>query len=209
MPDNQTIDKATIVNWALADIGQPANFSIDTETNLGGIVARVWPRVVDRCFYLHDWSFCRRTTKLTRQNDAPENGWRYGFDLPGDRLGDPLKLMSRIVRSDGDPLRNYDIEGDTVFADEPDVWARCKVYRDPETWDPGFRACFVTALAGYLAVPILQDTDLKEAQLREAFGTPSEGGAGGLFGRLVAQYRAGSPVASPLLRNDPLTDARW
>lgn len=208
MPD-QAIDKATIVNWALADLGQPANFSIDAETRLGGIVDRVWPRAVDHCFYLADWSFARRTNKLSRQAAEPENGWRYGFDLPGDRLGEPLKAMRSIVRSQGEPLRNYDIEGDTLFADEPDVWTRCKVYRDPLAWDPGFRTCFVTALAGYLAVPVLQNEDLRDTYMKAAFGTPSEGGAGGSFGRLVAQHRAGKPVGSPLLAADPLTAARW
>lgn len=206
---DQPIDKATMVNWALADLGQKGTFSIDEATSLGSIVARVWPRVVDRSFGLADWSFCRLTTKLTRLSAEPENGWKFGFALPGDRLGEPLKVMPRIHRGDGDPLRNFDIEGNTLYADVPEVWARCKVERDPETWDPTFRACFITALAGYLAVPVLQDTDLRNEYLAAAFGTPSEGGAGGQFGRLIAQHRAAKPVSSPLLRSDPLTDARY
>ncbi len=209
MPDSQPVDRATIVNWALTDLGQKAEFQLDAQTSLGGIVARVWPRCRDHCFMLADWSFCRRTTKLMRQSATPENGWRYGFALPGDRLGEPLKVMRTIVRSKGEPLRDFDIEGDTLYADEPDVWARCKVEVDPESWDPGFRTCFVTALAGFLAVPILQDTGLRDEHLEKAFGPPSQGGAGGMFGRVIAQHLAGKPIGRPLLDGDPLSTSRW
>lgn len=206
---DQAVDKPTIVNWALADLGQPANYSVDSETRLGGLVDRVWDRTVYHCFFLTDWNFCRQTSKLSRRDATPETGWRWGFDLPGDRLGDPLKVMRTIDRSRGDPLRAFDIEGDVLYADEPDVWARVKVWREPDTWDPGFLTCFTKALAGYLAVPVLQDEDLRDGYLRAAFGTPSEGGAGGMFGRLIAQHRATVPLGSPLLNSDPLTAARW
>ena len=50
-----------------------------------------------------------------------------------------------------------------------------------------FRSAFVTALGGYLAMPVWQDADLRNDKMVEAFGTPSREGTGGLFGRLMAQ----------------------
>lgn len=206
MTGEQTIDKPTLVNWALTEIGLPASYSTDGETSFGGQVDRVWQRVLDRCFGLHDWSFCRRTLKLVRHAAKPANGWPYGFDLPGDRIGPPLKVLCSA--DERDVLRHYDIEGDAVFARQKDVWARCKVALAPDAWDGGFRDAFVTALAAELAVPTMQDIELRNELRRDAFGTASEGMTGGKFGRLIAQDRAGAGVGSPLLRDDPLTAAR-
>ncbi|YBV97530.1 hypothetical protein M1D80_11815 [Phyllobacteriaceae bacterium JZ32] len=204
----QTVDKATVVNWALPKLGLAPVYTIDSETELGGTVDLIWPHVIAECFSVHDWSFCRRTVKLDRHARAPENGWRYGFDLPGDRIGEPLKVL-RCAGAREEILRNYTLEGGSLYADEPYAWARCRLAVEPETWDIGFRSVFVIALASALAVPLIQDKDLADTLYAEAFGTPSQGGTGGKFGRLIAQNRASEPLGSPMLRDDPLTSARW
>lgn len=205
MADSE-IDKATIVNWALIDLGQPASFSIDEESELGGIVDNVWQRLVDHTFGLADWTFCRRTAKLNRREATPVTGYAFAFDLPGDKVGDPLKLSSDPKFRQ--PVREFYLEGLQVHSDEAQIYARCRVLVDPVAWDPAFRAAFVTALAGYLAIPVLQDSDMAEDKKKAAFGTPSQGGAGGEFGRLIAQNRASSPIGSPFGGNDVLVDVR-
>ena len=200
----EIIDKPTIVNMALVDLGHPPAYSTDDETTLGGTVDRAWQLCVDHCAGLHDWTDFRRTTRLAPHSATPENGWTYGFDLPGDRLGPPLKVL-RSAGACEDPLRDYALEGGSLYANEPAVWARCKVYRDPKYWDGAWRAAFVKALASYLAVPLQQDFEARAEYWRVAFGSPSERGVGGMFGRLIAQDRAASPVASPMHRQDPLT----
>lgn len=205
MPETE-LDKPMIVNWALAELGLKPKFSIDEDTQLGGTVDIFWPRAEARCFGLHDWTFCRRTSQLTRQDATPQTGYAYGFDLPGDRLGEPLKVLSD-PRCET-PVREYRIEGKSLFADEAAVYAVCKVRLDPRDWDIQFADCFAVCLAGYLAIPMLQDIDMAAAKEKQAFGTASEGGTGGMFGRLIAQHRSGSPLGSNLLRNDPLTAGR-
>jgi len=189
------IDKAMIVNWALTELGLAPNFSIDEDTKLGGLVDIFWPRAEARTFGLHDWTFCRQTFLLTRQAATPVTGWTYGFDLPGDILGPPLKLTSDPHCEV--PLRDFAIEGTTVFANEPVVYARCKQVLDPAAWPPQFADGFATLLASYLAIPLTQDADLKADKEAAAIGTPATGGAGGIFGRMIAQDRAASPVGSP------------
>ena len=201
------ITRAMIVNWALIDLGHPASFTDDANDQLGGIVDLVWPRVVERTFGLHDWTFCRRTTKLVRLDETPQTGWKHAFTLPGDRIGDPLKLLPDPRREA--PLRDFQIEGDEVHANVAEIWARCRVNVDPRYWDPAFRAAFVTALASALAVPLMQDEDTAATLHAKAFGSPSQGGAGGEFWRLIAQNLASSPVGSPLTGYNVLVDARW
>lgn len=201
------ITKAILVNQALIDLGQPANFSISEESGLGGIIDTVWPGVVDETFGLHDWTFCRKTFKLSRHEESPESGWTYAFNLPGEKVGDPLAILIDPRRDT--VLREYYLEGTEVHCEKDAIWARCRVLVDPRYWDPAFRAAFRKALAAELAIPLLQDVDLKNDLRKEAFGTPSEGMTGGKFGRLIAQNRAASPVAAPLYEDDPLTNARW
>ena len=204
-PDAAELDKPTIVNWSLAELGLAANFTVDDHSRIGGVVAIFWPRAIARCFGLHDWTFCRRTAELTRLVDAPQTGYRYGFELPGDRLGEPVKLLSDPRNET--PIRDFRIEGDTLSCDSPAAYAVCKVMVDPRRWDWQFADCFAVALAACLAIPLTQDAELAAEKEKRAFGTPSEGGAGGMFGRLIAQNRGAHPVGSPLLRNDPLTVA--
>lgn len=193
------IDKAMIVNWALVELGLAPNFSIDEQTKLGGLVDIFWPRALARSFGLHDWTFCRQTFLMTRQEATPVTGYTYGFDLPGGIIGPPLKLTSDARCTV--PLRNFALEGKTVFCNEPVAYARCKVALDPVAWPPQFADGFATLLASYLAIPLTQDADLKADKEAAAIGTPSTGGSGGILGRFIAQDRAGSPVSEPAVSN--------
>lgn len=203
-----TIDKATIINQALTDIGAGPMFSIDDGTDKAEAIASVWPVVVDRAFGLHDWSFARRTYQLSRLAGTPINGWRYGFTLPENRIGSPLKIMDRAGSSPR-PLRDFAIEEATLFCNVETAWALVKVAVDPDYWPAEFRAAFVLALGAYLAVPIWQDENMRDAKLQEAFGTPSQGGSGGWFGRLMAQDKASQPVGEPIGDDEPVTNARF
>ncbi|QFS98887.1 hypothetical protein FIV06_15775 [Labrenzia sp. THAF191b] len=200
------IDKAAIVNMALSEIGHFTTFTQDDDPDLADAVNQSWQRAIDRCVSLHDWKDFRRTRKLERLTEPPETGWAYAHSLPGDRIGEPLKILRRAGDSP-DPLRSFDREGNLILCNETTVWARCKVELEPASWDAGWRDAFVTALAGYLAVPILQSMDLKVEKHREAFGTPSQEGSGGKFGRLMSQDRASSPLGSSIADAEPLSRA--
>lgn len=207
MTDETQLDKAMIVNWALPEIGLAPTFTIDEATALGAQVDIFWTRAIGHCFGLHDWTFCRRTTRLTRQEEEPQTGYRYGFDLPGNKIGPPQKVLSD-PRSQL-PVRDFRIEGQTLYADEAQVWAVCKVPVAPTSWDWQWASAFATCLASMLAVPLLQDQDLAAEKWGMAFGSPSQGGTGGMFGRLIAQDRAAGPVGANIMAQDPLTAGRF
>ncbi|WP_337238175.1 hypothetical protein, partial [Salmonella enterica] len=85
----------------------------------------------------------------------------------------------------------------------PDVWGRCKVLVDPEYWPVDWRVAFLMALGSALAKPVIEDEQLEETLRIKAFGTPSQEGTGGAFGRLIAQDRAAAPVGSSPWADDP------
>lgn len=202
-----TEDEATIVNEALTDIGAGPMFSIDDDSDLAMQIQYVWQSVVDRCFGLHPWSWARKTFRNTRLAATPENGFAYGFSLPGGRIGNPLKYSSDArCRS---PIRDFSLEAGQFFCDFPDTWSQCPVYVDPVAWPPAWRVGFKLALGGYLYVPVWQDKPSRDDVLAEAFGTPSQGGAGGVFGRLMAQDAASQPMGEPQTHDEPLSNARF
>lgn len=203
----QVIDKATIVNDALIALGQAPTFSIGAEDAKAAKIASAWRKCVGVCFPLHDWTFARQTYRLTRLAATPDNGWSFAFTLPGNRIGEPLKILEDPRRDV--PLRDFSIEAGKLYADVDTAFARCKVELDPVAWDIGFRAAFTVALTGYLAVPMQHDEDLATAMLRDAFGTPSQQMTGGMFGRLMAQNVAADPPDAPNRWNDPLSAARF
>lgn len=206
--DNQLVDKPTLINRALVlHLGEQPVYSIGGEDDLSGSCDAAWDEAISHCFGIHDWSFARRTQKLNRLVSRPENGWEYGFQLPGDRIGPPQKLLRSIYPET--PLRNYVLEAGNVYANEPDVWGRCKVFVDPQYWPVDWRVAFLIALGSALAKPVIEDEQLEETLRVKAFGTSSQEGTGGAFGRLIAQDRAAAPVASSPWADDPLTSARW
>ena len=202
------IDRAAVVNRALAGLGQPPTYTIAARTTVGDIVDHIWPQVVDRCFPLHDWPFARRTSRPVERAEEPQNGWDHAFDLVGGALGPPRRVFShdggyeRIVRY-------YRIEGNILYSDEDNIWTVETVYREPDAWWPEFRTAFTQALSGYMAVPMLQDESLRDTILAATFGDIRQGGAGGLFQRVVANALAAEPKGSSLTRADPLVNARW
>ncbi len=197
--------KVHLVHAALIELGMPPVYSEDENTQFGSIVDVQFPRCIARCFGLHDWSFCRRTSKLTRAAAAPETGYTYQFSMPGDKIGPPLRVSEDAKCAN--PLRDFRLEGNMLHCDSPQIYGRFKVKLDPRDWDDQFADAFCVALGSMLADPVLQDSNLAETLKMRAFGGNQEGLTGGLFGRLIAQHRAGEPLGDGLYNQDPLTTA--
>lgn len=204
-----TIDKAMIINWALTEIGAGPMWSTADGSDLAAVIENTWRRTVDFAFTLDEWSWAKRTVRLARQAAVPQNGWQCGFDLPADRVGPAIRFLDRAGQSPR-ALRNFHLEGKTVFANVPELWAEIRIVVAVDDWDVSFRAAFTKLLASELAIPVFQDAKLKEDLRTICLGQPHEKNTGGLFGRLMAQNKAAEPMgASPLMANDPLDDARW
>lgn len=207
MVESAVLAKVNIVNAALVELGQPQSYTHDAETELGGIVDAVWPNLEAFLCAAYDFTYFRSTRALAALA-TPSNGWAYGYQLWADRIGDPLAILSQVSPSER-YHRSFMLEGGNVYTDIAQAWARYRVAGDPRFWDGGFRAAFTLALAGKLAVPIVQDEDLAAAKLAQAWGSPRENFGGGLFGKLISNNRAAQPQGRGFMDDDPLTAARW
>lgn len=203
-----TQSMVAVVNRALVKLGQgAAACSLDNTTSLGGIVQTVWPGSVALAMSLFDWSIARKTYATTKLADTPENGWAYGFQLPATRIGDPVAVLTDVVREVY--LREFMIEGGFLYTNVEPVWVRCKGLVDPDYWDEGFKEAFAMLLAADLAVPLLQDADLAASYRAQALGSPQDRNRGGLFGALITLNTQAQPQGRRFLDSDPLTVARF
>jgi hypothetical protein len=195
-----------LINEALARLGSEPVSAADEETPTARKAAQIAPTVLGQVYGATSWHFARRTRKLDRLAAVPETGFRYAYALPGDRIGEPVKVLTNPQLPDY-PLRHFVVEGGELHANVEAVWVTCVLDVEPATWPPLFRAAFVTALAAELAVPQAHDVNLADSLRIQAWGTPSEGGRGGLIGRAMSRDAAQAP-STALLATDPLTAAR-
>lgn len=201
--------KVHVVNGALVQhLGLPASYTIDGNTELGGTVDLVWPAIAAQVVTTYDFPDCRKLFKLAALAGSFDNGWRYGFALPGERIGAPLAILDR-AGTDEHLLREFLREQGNIYTNVTPIWARCRFLLDPQYWDQGFAAAFRKALAGGLAKPLCQDEQLGAALTEEAFGKPSEQGGGGLFGKLIAVSKGSEQPGRRFMEDDPLTNARF
>lgn len=209
MPDISA-DEVPLINQALGMIGASMIFALDEESNLAEHVTQHWPSARDHCLAIHPkgWGWAKQTFQLMQRPGTPLNQWAYAYELPGTALGGP-EIVWENPKSSFEPLRDFSIEEGLIFADAPTLYGRFPVKPAVALWPPIFRQAVKTLAAAWLAVPVSHDSNLAERLRVQAIGEDRETGAGGLLGRAIAMDLNQKPLGSPLLRGDPLSDARW
>jgi hypothetical protein len=154
------------------------------------------------------WSFLKATRRLVRLTAPPDGLYQYAYQLPSDRMGPP-----RAVYASADvnrrPLTAYDIQGDQLLADEAQIWATIVAVSSWEKWPGDFREAFITALMAELALSVREDRVLHRELYAKAFGPPSAGGLGGLFGMSLDRDSQGIPSTVVGGGANPLIDVRF
>lgn len=214
----ETIDDRTVINQALGRIGSAPIGAIDEDTELAGQVVPVYRTRMAALLGLYEWSFSIKTYKPDQLAETIENdydaaarkfitGWRYAFRLPGTRLSLPWRVMTD-PRAPDDPLREFAIEQDVLYADRKPLWVTVSVNSNPQIWLPGFHQAAIVLLASDYCVPVTHDSKLAEDLRTQGEGTPQEQGRGGLVGKAIGLDQAQARRKAPMWR-DPLSDARF
>ena len=194
-----------MLNRALLRIGADP---LVTEADPGAPVhLAVYDSVLEK-FASHPFSFFKTTQKLPRLVASPVALWTYAFQLPADRLAPP-----RAVYPSADTSRlnttAYDIVDDQLLSDHTDIWITIMRLVGYERWPGDFREAFTTALMAELALSVREDRVLHDRLYQKAFGTPAQGGMGGLFGQALDNDSQGIPSESVGNGANPLIDARF
>lgn len=196
-------DRIVMLNRALLRIGAEP---LVTELDPGAPAhLAIYDSVLER-FAAKPWSFLKTTRRLPRLAATPEHGWAYAFQLPGDRMAPPRAVYPSTERK---ATVEFDIIGDQLLADWPEIWITYLRTGGYELWPGDFREAFVTALMAELALSIREDRTLHDRLYAKAFGTPQQMGQGGLFGAALDTDSQGLPAEEMGGGENPLIDVRF
>lgn len=169
----------TICNGALGRLGVSSitNFTDDDKSKICGAI---YPKYANMLLSMYPWHFARKKSGALSTTTAPDNVYTYAYSLPADLLTVHTAYNSGEVGAI--PLsRGFEIFANTIHTDETSLYVDYIYTVDEDLWPDYFQVFAMTALASVLAIPITEDETKENFYRQMAFGTPGEGGRGGMF----------------------------
>jgi hypothetical protein len=181
-----------ICSDALLLLGARAITSFNDGTDASSVCDRLYPNVRDTTLTMYRWSFSVKKIALAQLVTAPSSVWRYAYQLPGDRLGNPLAVYASA--NVGSPVqKDWEIQGDQLLTNLPAVYIDYQ-YSVPEYAMPQY---FVQLLkyqmAWHIAEAITEQADKSLRWQRVALGDPAENMRGGYFRQATQMDAQGNP----------------
>lgn len=163
------ISKTSIINLALANLGQKLVSSADENTQTARTAKLMYDFVRRNLLRAHDWAFSLRWAELAASTaKSPSVNLPYVFAVPSN------SLFIKKIAYEGVPLHHQlpynlfnDDQGNKLVAC-PYENAKALYVADEENtvlFDPAFVACFALLLAAELAVPLAGDSELAKLML--------------------------------------------
>ena len=169
-----------ICSDALILLGAKPISSFNDGTDEANSCDRLYPDVRDMTLSMYPWSFAYKKTRLSRLLTTPTTEWKYEYQMPGDRLGNP-RAVFETANAYARPVKLWEIQGDKLLTNYEDVYIDYP-YQTPEYAMPQY---FVQLLkymmAWHLAYPITEQETKTGYWQGVAVGAPSENGRGGYF----------------------------
>lgn len=201
------LDDLDIVNAACAMIGEEPLQELDEETDRGQAAALVYQTTVDFNFGLYSFSFGKQLYQLSQVSGATSlAGFDYVFDMPAERLGDPLYVTDDATDPDR-RFSRYALIKSQVHADCTPLFGMFRFRASPDRWSPTFKAATIKAVAAAFAVPLTHDRALADALKVEAYGSSIENYRGGMLGAAIRADTFSVPPRTQNRDNNPLTRA--
>ena len=199
------LEPINIVNRACARIGIDPIESFADEF-AGTKAGQIYDALVEFCLGVYGFSWGQKMVALTRLSEASTLGFDYVYQLPGDRLGPPLRLSDDAANAHPDFAR-YTLSEDKVHTSAAAVYALIKFKPDPALWSAPFAEVVTLALAGDLAFMFADDGNTQAQYLERAFGAPQEQCRGGAMAVAINEDARATPPRRLPQGNDPFTRA--
>lgn len=170
----------SICSDALILLGAKPISSFNDGTDESNTADRLYPDVRDSVLSMHPWSFAYKKVKLARLVTTPVSEWKYEYQLPGDRLGNP-RAVFETSNLYARPVKEWEIQGDKLITNYEEVYIDYP-YQTPEFAMPQYFVQLLKyAMAWHLAQPVTEQEAKAQYWQGVAFGGPSENGRGGFF----------------------------
>lgn len=207
-----TDSRVDVASQALARLGEPSISSFEEDSDTAEKVNQLYEPTVLQLLGSYDWSFATRRKELSEDAaGTPINEWKRAFLMPTlrtERVGKPLSVFNTTERR-APQVFDYEIQGRWLFTDFETIVVEY-IGRVPEAEWPGyFHTLAIEALASTLALPVTENASKEQLHRQIAYGNPSQGGRGGLFGTATEADATGDPTRSLLDDHDPIWSARF
>lgn len=182
----------SICSDALILLGAKTISSFNDGTDEANTADRLYPNVRDSTLMLYPWSFAYKKTQLAQLITTPTTEWKYEFQLPGDRLGNPRAAYTTNSPS-ARPLKDWEIQGDKLLTNETTIYIDYP-YQTPEYSMPQYFVQLMKyMMAWHMAYPVTEQQDKAVYWQNVAIGTAAENGRGGYFRQAVNMDSYGQP----------------
>lgn len=196
----------SICSDALLMLGAKAISSFTDGTDESSVCARLYPDIRDSTLMMYPWSFTTKKIQLARLLGSPNSVWRYAYQLPGDRLGNPSAVFDSASVGIS-PRKDWEIQGDQLLCNLEQVFLDYRYSVGEYAMPQYFVQLLKYMVAWHIAEPITEQGEKAGLWRRVALGEPAENGRGGYF-RTAAQIDgAGNPARA--ISDFTLVDARF
>lgn len=200
-----TNNAISLCSQACLLLGEDPIESFEEDGDKGTTCGTLYETLISGWLSNYPWSFCKGKEKLSRLADAPLTKWKYAFQLPTARLTADYGVYSTDAIG-ATAIQDFAIEGDQLLSNYSDMWIDKLSRPDESLWPPYFCLFAIHGLASAFALPLTQDKSLKDDYSLLAFGSPSDNGIGGLYGKAMLTDSQAQP--SQIIVQSPLVAAR-
>jgi hypothetical protein len=181
-----------ICSDALILLGAKPISSFNDGTDEANSCDRLYSDVRDMTLSMYPWSFAYKKVKLSRLITTPTTEWKYEYQMPGDRLGNP-RAAFETANAYARPVKLWEIQGDKLLTNYETVYIDYP-YQTPEFAMPQyFIQLLKYMMAWHLAYPITEQETKTGYWQGVAVGSPSENGRGGYFRQAMNIDAQGQP----------------
>jgi hypothetical protein len=191
-------DDLALVNMALTQLGSVAISSLDEESDLAAICARLYPLTRDAALSLHPYLCTLAERALAIDADAaPAGRFKTAFKLPSDLLAGPFNVLGDGAQvNDGEWL----VMGDHLHANYKTVLITYRVRPAINTLPPYLVKQIVAETAAELAIPVTENSQRADVLA---------GKAEMLAAKVKPVNAQSRPMQSLFKNGDPISGTRY
>lgn len=196
-----------IVNAACAEIGEEPLQSLDEEIDAGQSASLLYDATLEFNIDVGKFAFAKQLRQLSIDAlSVPLSGFSKVYDLPAERIGDPIYVTDDIASPDR-RFSRYAIVGPKLQADAGPLFAMILFKPEPYSWSGAFKSVMITSLAAKFAISLAHDRALSEDMRSRAYGPPSENFRGGLMRAALSAAAFTAPPRNQNRDDNPLSRA--
>ena len=161
------MSQVSIVNQALALLGQDPIISLDDDSNAAKVSKQFYAPVRDAMFELHNWTFATEWKGLPKSTTVGVGPYKNIFPIPSN----VLRIIWVGSAGDGESVVDYAIDANGILTNSDTCVVQAVISnKDTTTYSPLFVQAFAARLAADMAVAITASQSLS-GSMYQVFST--------------------------------------